>query len=416
MKQPFKDGSGRAENAAGHAADPEALFELYTLYNENTEKLRLAFERLEKRFREIDPYNIYGSITDALITLDLDERVLTLNPAAERVFRVSEKDALGERFAEIVPQCAEAFVRYRRSGCEDRGEIAFTRDNGERVCLRGRFSPLLDRRGEIIGTTCLFADLSLERLLEEKARRSDRLAALGELAAGVAHEMRNPLTTVRGYLQILPGNAGDAEFIEEFSENLIREIDRLTRLTENLLNMAKPISPELEREDLAAIIDDVVLFHAERLEKHGIRTGFEDAGRPLPVLVDRGRVKQVFINILVNAIEAMEGGGALTVRLSARVEKLEEDRAPAAYAVAEIQDSGPGIPANCLERLFDPFYTTKDHGTGLGLALSNRIIEEHGGFLRAESEPGAGACFWVMLPLAEPAGDAPARGIREEGQ
>jgi len=382
--------------------DPEALRELYVLYNRNTEKLRLAFERLERRFREIDPYNIYNSITDALITLDGEGNILTINRAAETIFGVGERDGLGKPFQEIISPCATAYSEYLRNGSgENRYEISFRNRRGDPVYLRGRFSPLLDRNGTPIGTTCLFADLSIERLLEEKARRSDRLTALGELAAGVAHEMRNPLTTIRGYMQILPANREDPEFIREFSENLIREIDRLTRLTENLLNMAKPISPELQIERLSALVESVALFLADKLETGHVRTDIQEDREGTPVRVDGDRIKQVIINLFMNAIEAMEHGGEIRVRFSRRVERLSEDREPQTYAVAEVLDNGPGIPPPVLDRLFDPFFTTKDSGTGLGLSLSHRIIEEHGGFLRVDSVHGEGARFWVFLPLAE---------------
>ncbi len=394
--------NGRIGTLPSSETDPQELKRLYTLYNENTEKLRLAFERLERRFREIDPYNIYHSINEALITLDRDENILTFNRAAERIFETQERSVAGHPFRECVPVCTNAFCEYLQNGSPDtRYDIAFKNERGDPVFLRGRFSSLLDRNGAEIGYTCLFTDLSVERLLEEKARRSDRLTALGELAAGVAHEMRNPLTTVRGYLQILPANKDDDEFLQEFSDNLLREIDRLTRLTDNLLNMAKPISPELQVEQLSGIVNEVVLFLWEKFETAGITPDVDEEPDATPVLVDKDRIKQVFINLLINAIEAMETGGTIAVRFSKRVEKLSGDEEPKCYAVAEVIDDGPGIPPHLLERLFDPFFTTKDSGTGLGLSLSNRIVEEHNGFLRVDSVSGEGTRFWVFLPLAE---------------
>lgn len=383
-------------------ADPRALQNLYALYNENTEKLRLAFERLEKRFREIDPYNIYNSITEALITLDQEDKILTFNPAAEKIFGVEEREVVDRPFAERVPVCAGPLAEYRQSGSvDDRYEITFRNDRGDPVVLRGRFSPLLDRNGEEIGTTCLFTNLSLERLLEEKARRADRLTALGELAAGVAHEMRNPLTTIRGYLQILPTYKNDDEFIQEFSENLIREIDRLTRLTDDLLNMAKPISPEMQIEDMAKVVQETIQFLGDKFAARNVALRVVDGSGGTAVRMDRDRVKQVMINLLVNALEAIGQNGQVEIRHSQRVEKMDENQPPRTFVVTEVIDNGPGIPPHWLDRIFDPFFTTKDSGTGLGLALSNRIVEEHGGFLRVDSAPGEGTRFWVFLPLAE---------------
>jgi PAS domain S-box-containing protein len=377
------------------------LKEIFQQYNDNTLKLREAYERLEKRFQSIDPYNIYSSITDALITLDLEDNILTLNKTAERVFEISEKDALGKNFEEAIPACEDGFHHYKQNPqSQSYHELHFEQQNGDAVYLRGRFSPLLDRNGDMIGTTCLFQDLSVERLLEEKARRSDRLAALGELAAGVAHEMRNPLTTVRGYIQILPDNLDDAEFIDEFSSNLIREIDRLTRLTENLLNMAKPISPELQPCSLYEMIQEILDFQSDQLSKHQVEVDIQAPTCRDTVCIDKDRIKQVFINLIRNSAEAMDGGGTIVIELQQRTETLSENK-PQEYVVAVLKDNGPGIPENIIDRLFDPFFTTKDHGTGLGLALSNRIVEEHQGFLRVDRQSKDGAMTARKLLLVD---------------
>lgn len=380
------------------AAELKALYEQY---NYNTEQLRYAFQRLERRFREIDPYNIYNSITEALITLDSEGNIITFNKAAEEIFEKQSREVTGKPFRTILPDCAAAFDDYQRShSLENRYEIHLRTESHQTKVLRGRFSPLLDRNGIEIGSTGLFTDLSTERLLEEKARRQDRLAALGELAAGVAHEMRNPLTTVRGYLQILPTCKDDEEFIDEFSSNLIREIDRLTRLTENLLNMAKPISAELELTSLQDIALSVATFSSEKLEKNQIALHTDLEEQPTQVRVDVDRIKQVFLNLLLNAVEAMPRGGDIEMRFDRREETFSSDEAPKTFAVAEVIDNGPGIPHHQLERLFDPFFTTKNNGTGLGLSLSNRIVEEHGGFLRVESQEDRGAHFWIFIPMA----------------
>lgn len=385
--------------------DADALKQLYAQHNENIEKLRAAFERLEHRYREIDPYNIYNSITEALITVDSDLNILTCNSAAERLFEIKADAVSGKPFQESIQPAAHSFAAYVKGDSRDgRCELQWANSSDEPVYARGRFSPLLDRDGAEIGYTCLFTDYSIERLLEQQARRQDRLTALGELAAGVAHEMRNPLTTVRGYLQILPDNKDDDEFIHEFSDNLIREIDRLTRLTENLLNMAKPISPERSLVTLPAIVDSVTLFLSDKLETMGARIEIAESESPPPVRVDSDRIKQVFINLLVNAAEAMSDGGAIRIRHHMRNERLQADGPDRRYSVVEVSDDGPGIPEAMLDRLFDPFFTTKNSGTGLGLSLTNRIVEEHGGFLRVDNAPGGGARFFVFIPTA-PEGD-----------
>ena len=231
------------------------------------------------------------------------------------------------------------------------------------------------------------------------------MTALGELAAGVAHEMRNPLTTVRGYLQILPSMKNNPEFLEEFTANVIREIDRLASLTDDMLDMAKPISHDLETYDLSDVACEVIRFLEDRFETAGVRVDIHRESQGGPVQIDRDRLKQVFINLLLNATEALQpSGGNIEVRLSRSSERLARGEEIRPFAVCRIKDDGPGIPADRLDRLFDPFFTTKPHGTGLGLAVSNRIVEEHGGFLRVESEEGQGAEFSLFLPIAEKTG------------
>ena len=406
MAEPVSN-NNPVEQYSGGETDPQVLQRLISHYTESIEKLRLTFEQLEKRFQVLDSKNIYNSITEALITIDPEDKILTFNRAAECIFEVQEQDAINQPFCKFLPVCAKAFDDYRGSGePHNKYEFSFTNQLGDPVVLQSRFSELFDRDGVKIGVTCLLFDLTEVRLLEEKARRSDRLTALGELAAGVAHEMRNPLTTIRGYLQILPDNKDDEEFIQEFSENLIREIDRLTRLTDDLLDMAKPISPERKTEQLSKLVEEIAAFLSEKFSLYNVQLSIEQDDVGTPVLIDADRMKQVFINLFVNAIESIDGvdaksDGRIAIRFFQRMEKLSSDEELKAYAVAEIADNGPGIPEHIQERLFDPFFTTKDSGTGLGLALSNRIVEEHGGFLRINKSSYKGTAFWVMLPLTD---------------
>ena len=280
-------------------------------------------------------------------------------------------------------------------------EVTAVRPDDQTVHLRGSVTPLLDREGQPRGATYIFADLTSQRLLEERARRADRMTALGELAAGVAHEMRNPLTTIRGYLQALPDFKDDAGFIDEFSENLIREIDRLTRLTNDMLDMVKPISNDLQTADIGALVSDVLDFLSERAREAGVTYTLERDPRGSPAAVDPDRVRQIFINLIVNAIEAVGEGGRITVSLERNDEQVDETGRCRTFATATVADDGPGVPADHIDRLFDPFFTTKSAGTGLGLALSSRIAEEHEGFLRVDSEEGEGTTFYLLLPLAE---------------
>jgi len=168
-----------------------------------------------------------------------------------------------------------------------------------------------------------------------------------------------------------------------------------------LLNMAKPISPEQQTVTLHETVQSVATFLADKLDDSGVKIEIADSDARATIRVDVDRIKQVFINLFVNAAEAMSSGGTVQVRFSQKEERLAPDAPLKPFVVAEVADNGPGIPKNIIDRLFDPFFTTKSSGTGLGLSLTNRIVEEHGGFIRVESTIGDGARFWVFLPAAD---------------
>ncbi|MBE7559972.1 sensor histidine kinase [bacterium] len=244
----------------------------------------------------------------------------------------------------------------------------------------------------------LLARMARIRALEEQARRSDRLRALGELAAGVAHEMRNPLTTIRGFIQILPDEYDDPQFRREFTCNVLREIDRLVDLTENLLDFARPTSSERARLSMGEFLDELLAFLSERFRRNGTVVSWERGDGEHFVSADRNRLRQVFLNLLTNAEEAMPGGGRIQVALAAARRSLSADGPELPVVVIEVADEGPGVPPDKLSSIFDPFVSTKHHGAGLGLAISHRIVEEHGGLLEVENRPTGGALFRVVLP------------------
>jgi two-component system nitrogen regulation sensor histidine kinase GlnL len=242
-------------------------------------------------------------------------------------------------------------------------------------------------------------DLSRVRELEEQLRRSDRLAALGVLAAGVAHEVRNPLAGVRAAAQLLEREPIFPAGLREFTGVIIREVDRLNRLVDDLLTFAGRRPPTIAACNLNQLADEALRLEASRVQTARVAVARQyDPALPL-VAGDADRLLQVFLNLIRNGAEAMQGrGGELTVRT--RFERLSTQCGGRAAGVVEIVDTGPGIPAEVRGKLFTPFFTTKDGGTGLGLPISLRIVEEHGGALEAQSEAGQGTTFRVWLPLA----------------
>jgi signal transduction histidine kinase len=244
--------------------------------------------------------------------------------------------------------------------------------------------------------------------LEEKVRRANRLTALGELAAGVAHEMRNPLATMRGFLQLLPSEYEDPEFREECSTRLIREIDRLARLTESLLELSRPIRPDEMQMDLAELVNEVLNEQKEGLLTENVEVQSTLSQVPLLPL-DRDRIKQVLLNLVLNARQAMHHEPKiLEIELKTCQEPWGNEDTLSLLATLSVRDNGKGIESRHLDNIFDPFFTTRDEGTGLGLALCHRIVEDHGGVIRVSSNPGKGSSFTLYFPINNTGGVLPA--------
>jgi len=241
-------------------------------------------------------------------------------------------------------------------------------------------------------------DLSRVRELEEQVRRSERLAGLGVLAAGIAHEVRNPLVGVRGAAQLLEGEPAFPAALREYTGMIIRQVDRLNRLVGELLTLAEQRPLEPQPCNLHHVLEEAL-----RLAEGGQRPGrfqiLRQYDPEVPAAAgDFDRLLQVFLNLVRNAMEAMPEGGELTVRT--RFERVAPQCGGRPAVRVDVQDRGPGLPEEVRSRLFTPFYTTKDGGTGLGLAVSLRIVAEHGGAIEAENRPGGGAAFRVILPAA----------------
>jgi two-component system NtrC family sensor kinase len=230
-------------------------------------------------------------------------------------------------------------------------------------------------------------------------RRADRLASLGTLIASLAHEIRNPLVSIKTFTQLLPERIDDEEFRNYFLKVASGEIDRLTGLINELLGFARPSEPRPQGEDINAIIDKMEVLVSTEARKKNITLSKKYAPNLPQINVDAEQIKQVLLNILLNAIQAIKGEGQVWIE-TRMVQVPGEDKVEP-YVQVEIRDTGVGIPKENLERIFDPFFSTRPEGSGLGLAISHQIIHEHGGFINVDSEVGKGTSFKVHLALKQ---------------
>jgi len=255
---------------------------------------------------------------------------------------------------------------------------------------------------ELLSTLANQAAIAIEnaRLYEDLKksktyiRRADRLASLGTLTAGLAHEIRNPLVAIKTFTQLLPERLEDEEFRNQFLNIASGEVDRISLLINELLDFARPSDPKLEMEDVNSILDGMILLVSTESKKKHIEV-VKNYAQDLPLIsVDREQIKQVFLNILLNAVEATSENGRISVTTRSFLKPGGEP-----YIQVGFSDTGCGISAEYLEDIFNPFFTTKNKGSGLGLSISNQIIQDHNGYISVESELSKGSSFFVNLPL-----------------
>jgi len=263
------------------------------------------------------------------------------------------------------------------------------------------------QRDDEIGSLAMAFDQMAERLAQRERelkqsqdilRRADRLSSLGLLTAGLAHEIRNPLVAIRTFTQLLPERYDDAEFREGFQGLALKEVDRICGLINDLLSFARPSRPNVAQENINNVVDGIArILETEAKEKNvEIKRNFP---AKLPsVWIDREQMKQVFMNLILNAIQAMKGGGSISIA----TRPYAKDQG-GQFVQVEIRDTGVGIPKENIDHIFDPFFTNKDEGSGLGLSISHQIVQEHGGHITVESKVGVGTAFFINIPIGKPA-------------
>jgi signal transduction histidine kinase len=264
-------------------------------------------------------------------------------------------------------------------------------------------------RDDEIGTLAAGFDRMADRLLQRERelkqsqitlRRADRLSSLGLLTAGLAHEIRNPLVAIRTFTQLLPERYDDPEFRNGFQGLALKEVDRICGLINDLLSFARPSKPLVAPENIGDVVENIArILESQAKEKNVEITREFDLSLP-KVWIDKEQMKQVFMNLILNAIQAMKDGGSIVI--STRISARNNDELIKEYVQVDIRDTGVGIPEENLEHIFDPFFTSKDEGSGLGLAVSHQIVKEHGGFITVESTVGKGTAFFVYVPTGKP--------------
>jgi two-component system sensor histidine kinase PilS (NtrC family) len=354
---------------------------------------RQELETRQKDLRDLQAFKdlVFQSVGTGLIALDLEHRITAFNRAAEEITGVAAPHAIGQAWSSligaVVPLEPIESVIAASPRASARHEAVLRRPDGSSVPVRMTFSALRSGEGERLGLISACEDLSAIREMESRMRQADRLATVGRMAANIAHEIRNPLASLTGAIEVLtsPLTADDAR--ERLSQIVGRESERLNHIIKNFLEYARPAPLSIATFDVAAAAEEVLLLLEHRTSPGSLKV-IREFAPSIPWAVDAQQFRQILWNLCLNAVEAMPEGGELRVSVVGRGATLE----------VAVTDTGDGIAAADVSHVFEPFFSTKPEGTGLGLALVHRIVQDHGGEIDVRSSPGLGTTFTLTLP------------------
>jgi len=376
-----------------------------------SEQTRISRDELEAKKVDLSKLEVLNerivqSIASGLITVDEEDRVILFNPAAEAIFGIPAQEANGRVLTSLLPFLRKHvnFGRPHSSGHAKTPaivDIPFPREKGRELFLRLTVSPLSLPGGQEKGRILVFQDLTEIKRIEREMQRVEGLAMVGELAAGIAHEIRNPMASISGSIQVLKeGLDLEADTVSErLMDIVMREVSRLNNMVNDFLRYARPQKTSLRPFELnQLILDSLDLFKHTGgwIDRIRVNTRFRE---PLHLESDPEQIKQVCWNLFLNARDAMPEGGCLTIQ-TRRIDEGNSDASSNDMAELVARDTGEGFSEQALQNLFTPFFTTKEGGSGLGLATVKRIVESLHGRVEGANHPEGGALITLQLPLA----------------
>jgi two-component system sensor histidine kinase HydH len=330
-----------------------------------------------------------------IIATDQKDRLSTWNQAAAEMTSISTQQALGKSVKQVLPPELVSFFSPISTGqaplTESEGREVRLHINDCEIVLHCQLIDLRDPAGKYMGQVLLLSDITRLKDLESEMRENERLAAVGRMAAGVAHEVRNPLSSIKGLALLLKDKFSSESREFETTGLLIQEVERMNRTISELLSFARPAALDLQSVDLKELLSDSLQLVSADTASERIMTSLQCEHDLPKIQADRDRLSQVFINILLNGVQAMQEGGTLDI--------IARKNGAGKSVEISFKDTGTGINPEHLSHLFFPYFTTKSGGTGIGLAISQKIIVDHGGTIRVESEQGRGTTLIVELPI-----------------
>jgi len=367
---------------------------------------------MEKEILDLKNFNesIIRSMEAGLLTVDLDGYVTSLNDGGQRILGYHFTDIVGKPLGSVLPpeevivlidNPPPGLLPYSR-------ETELTVKSGRKIAVGFTATDRINDKNEKVGTIVSFRDITQLKQMQTEVIRMDRLVSLGVLASGIAHEIKNPLAGIKALAQACQEEFEKDDSRIEYLTRIVRQVNRLDDLLKTFFAYARPRKPDRQHHQISIILQEVTSLVDKKMKNSRVSYK-EQFDRDLPeIMVDSQQMQQVFLNLILNAIESMSGGGKLIVKAhKVNIPSIPVKRPVALhangriYVTVVIEDSGEGIPKEKLETIFDPFYTTKPAGLGLGLSIVYRIIKEHQGEIHVDSRVGQGTTFTITLPVGE---------------
>jgi len=363
----------------------------------------VEYSILYEEILNLKNYNdsIINSITSGVITTNLHGEIITINKSAEFVLGIKAEDVIHKPIQNIFQNVLNKDFNIENAIKHGENilnrEITLEKEDKTFVVLGLSLAVLKDRKNHIIGSVVSMEDLTEKIALENQIRRAEQLSALGEMSAGIAHEIKNPLTSIYGFTSLLPKKLDDKKFLDKYITTVTREVNRLNKIVERFLSFAKPRMSGTQSCNLNDVIENSLSLLHFQIKKSEII--LKKNLLPLPPLMgDPQQLEQVCINLIMNAIQIMDKKKKVLKISTGVVLKRMLDNQFQEFIVLKVNDNGPGIPEDKIDKIFNPFYTTKVQGTGLGLSISSQIIEEHNGTIEVSSSQDEGTTFYIYLP------------------
>lgn len=383
---------------------PDGLKPVFSWFESHVEKLSTAYTALERRVgildRQLEHRNaelesLLDSLHDGVLMVDLDEKITMVNGRGAQILALDPLEVVGQSLTDIFPfqkDFTDPLLHSLHEGVPLRWvEVVWLRSLDTPIPLGVSTAPVRDPQDRSLGAVASFQNLTHMKQMERELSQTRTLAALGQMAATVAHEIRNPLGGIGGFARLLERDLDRDDKRRRLAERIIEGVGSLNKIVTNLLAYTKPMETQLREIELLPWLEELAVWvktEADNADTENIEIAVEVEPRIKTVRFDPEKLRQVMLNLALNAIQAISGNGRILI--SAR-------RAPG-LLILGVEDSGAGIPNETINEIFNPFFTTKENGTGLGLAIVRKIVELHGGNLFVESDPGSGSRFDIHLP------------------